>query len=105
MKKCVSVKNKQTGKVVKSSSLNEKQWLEFLSHVNRKSEEFTFEYENDGDPEKDVPEAPKKFSKTELKRMAIPKRKEVAEALGVNEEDLMKLTDAIIAKQTELFGE
>ena len=105
VKKCIAVTNKITGKVIKASSLNEKQWLEFLTHVNRKPEEFSFEYETDGEPDVKEEAKPKVFNRTELKRMSIPKRKEVAVVLGLDETDPTKLTEAIVAKQTELFGE
>ena len=105
MNKCIAVTNKTTGKVIKASSLNEKQWQEFLSHVNRRQEEFSFEYETNGEPDVKEEAKPKVYNRTELKRMSIPKRKEVAVVIGVDETDPIKLTEAIVAKQTELFGE
>ena len=105
VKKCIAVINKTTGKVIKESSLNEKQWQEFLTHVKRKPEEFSFEYETNGEPDVKEEVAPKFYNRTELKRMSIPKRKEVAVVLGLDETDPTKLTEAIVAKQTELFGE
>ena len=105
MKKCITVTNKITGKVIKASSLNEKQWQEFLTHVNRKTEEFSFESETNGEPDVKEEAAPKVYNRTELKRMSIPKRKEVAVVLGLDETDPTKLTEAIVTKQTELFGE
>lgn len=105
MKKCIAVTNKTTGKVIKASSLNDKQWQEFLTHVNRRPEEFSFEYETNGEPDVNEEAKPKVYNRTELKRMSIPKRKEVAAVLGIDEADPIKLTEAIVAKQAELFGE
>ena len=105
MKKCIAVTNKITGRVFKECSLNEKQWQEFLTHVYRKPEEFSFEYETNGEPDVKEEAKPKVYNRTELKRMSIPKRKEVAVVLGLDETDPTKLTEAIVAKQTELFGE
>ena len=76
-----------------------------MSHVNRRQEEFSFEYETNGEPDVKEEAKPKVYNRTELKRMSIPKRKEVAVVIGVDETDPIKLTEAIVAKQTELFGE
>lgn len=100
--KCILIINKKTGRSFPRRA-RQSQWDILVKRAEMYPEEFEMKFEDEETgmviDSKELPG--KKHSRTELKRMSMPKKLELAKELGIEETDPAKIIEAIIKSEEE----